>query len=353
MRAFIHRSCLVLVFVFFSVALFAQEKTQAYYNTHENEIFPDANAAFREGNYERTIQLCTWHYVFFGTRDAEQLQKKAEQCIQLSKDLSRQYAEGKTMEARVTANSLLSINPDDPLAKRISEELTDLDESSPIVSVTPENALTDTLVTVNPLQEDSIMAETSQENNPVSERSPVSGTVPYTPISPAQPGGDDGTRTKFVIKATASILDFSQITRMFAPGVSLGVYDLGGSRIGTEAGFYVCPGLSSLSASLYGVNADIVFRASDLVYPKVGVGFFSCSPKDGNSTSTNGLCAGLGATLLFGGHFSFEIGAKYYPELRLRDSETVSTFGMSYEFPSSRQVVHGGIVPMIGIGWAF
>ena len=50
-----------LLFCLISPALLAQDKTQTYYNTHEREILPDAQAAFRNGDYERTLELCKWH----------------------------------------------------------------------------------------------------------------------------------------------------------------------------------------------------------------------------------------------------------------------------------------------------
>lgn len=172
MRSFVHSSYLALVFVFFSVAVFAQEKTQAYYNTHESEILPDANAAFREGNYERTIQLCTWHYVFFGTRDAESLQKKAEQCAQLAKDMDALYAEGKRDEALKAANSLLSINPDDPKAKRIQEELTIVETPLAIEEI-PEAPIEDTIAIVLPPQENEMVEQAVQNPMIVSDIEPV------------------------------------------------------------------------------------------------------------------------------------------------------------------------------------
>ena len=68
------------VLSFISTAAYAQDKTQAYYAQHEREILPDAQTAFREGNYERAVQLCRWHYIIVGDRAADSLRDKAEIC---------------------------------------------------------------------------------------------------------------------------------------------------------------------------------------------------------------------------------------------------------------------------------
>ncbi len=350
MRSFVHRSYLAFVFVFFSFAVFAQEKTQAYYNTHENEILPDANAAFGEGNYERTIQLCTWHYVFFGTRDAESLQKKAEQCAQLAKDMDALYAEGKRDEALEAANSLLSINPDDPKAKSIHEELTIVETPLAIEEI-PEAPIEDTIAIVVPPQDNELVENIVQEPNLTVEQDNTYNPVPSTPEASGSLDDADISSPRIVLKAGVSILDMQQFAQTIAPGLNAGVYDLGGSRIGAEMGFYICPGIPS--TSLFGVDADIVFRVADGLYPKAGIGFFSCKSTEGERSVTNGLCAGVGFTFVSGMHFCLEIGAKYYPVVKLRESIMVSTAGSAYEFPSPRQALPGGIVPMVGIGWAF
>ena len=54
-----------------------QNKTQAYYNSHEREILPDARAAFKSGDYERTVELCRWYYIIVGDRAADSLRDQA------------------------------------------------------------------------------------------------------------------------------------------------------------------------------------------------------------------------------------------------------------------------------------
>jgi len=350
MKSFIHRLCLTLFLCFLSFTLFAQEKNQSYYNTHESEILPDANATFREGNYERTIQLCTWHYVFFGTRDAESLQKKAEQCAQLAKEMDALYAEGKRDEALEAANCLLSINPDDSKAKSIQEELT-IVETPLIIKEIPEAPIEDTVAIVVPPQDNDLVESIVQESDLAVEQENTFNPFPSIPEA-SGPFINAGIYSpRIVLKAGVSILDMKQFAQTIAPGLNAGVYDLGGSRIGAEMGFYLCPGIPS--ASLFGVDADIVIRAADGLYPKAGIGYFSCKSTEDDRSVTNGLCAGVGLTFISGTHFCLEIGAKYYPVVKLSESLLVSTAGSVYEFPSPRQTLPGGIVPMVGIGWSF
>jgi hypothetical protein len=175
---------------------------------------------------------------------------------------------------------------------------------------------------------------------------------PQTP-APTKPVQTQEPRTRFVLKAGATVLDLKQFAKTISPGGSLGLYDIGGSRIGLEAGGYFCPGLSASSASLFGLDASLVIRLSDSVYPKAGVGFFSCSSTDGSGSQTKGLCGGLGLNFLLGGHFCLEIGAKFYPVVKLSGTETYSTAGVTYAFPTVREVLPGGIAPMVSIGYAF
>ena len=351
MRAFIQRFCIALFLVFLSGFLFAQEKTQAYYNTHEHEILPDARTAFQNGKYTRAIELCNWHYIIIGDNAADSLREKAEQCAQLSTKMIEFRSAEQNEDAVATAKSLLSLNPDDPVAKELLEELEKTDVPVPVdTMVVDVPVLTDTLVIEKPLEE-LPNNDITQEPDPTDTHEdvvPLTSTQIEPDLSP-----DSQPRTRFVIKAGASVLDLKQFSQTIAPGASLGVYDMGGSPVGLEAGFYLCPGLSAQSASLFGIDASFVFRAAKGIYPMAGLGFFSCSSAGGADAATKGLCAGLGLTFLVGGHFCIEVGAKYYPTVKLRGSEMVSTSGVSYEFPAAIQILAGGVAPMISFGWAF
>lgn len=110
---------IILFLCFCSLVLSAQEKTQAYYNRHEKEIIPDATDEFKKGNYERTIELCKWHYIIVGDNAADSLREMAERCAQLTKDINsiKTEAEDKIKDARLLAVSLLSVNSNDTFAK--------------------------------------------------------------------------------------------------------------------------------------------------------------------------------------------------------------------------------------------
>lgn len=339
---------LLLALILLPLGLFAQEKTLAYYNSHESEILPDAQAAFRKGDYERTLELCRWHYIIFGDDSAYVLRDQADRCSKLADEMTRLKEEGKVKEAKLKASALLSLNPNDAAAKAILS----------IEEVVPPVQVEDTVVVPPPVEPVDVLIDTEKPQKetvqPTAEEKPlVEPEVKPEPAPVVTPIKKYEPHTRFVIKAGASVLDLKQLSQTIAPGGAIGVYDAGGSRIGAEVGGYLCPGLSSLSASLMGLDASLVIRAAKGIYPKLGVGFFSCKASDQNGSAMQGLCAGAGLTFLLGGHFCFEIGVKYYPAVKVSGTETVSTAGASYEFPASREILAGGIAPEIRIGWAF
>ena len=351
MRKHFQKAFVFVILGLLSSALFAQEKTQSYYNTHESEILPDAKVAFQRGDYERAVELCTWHYIIVGNQDATLLQEKAERCVQLSKRMEEFQTTGRTNDAAEVAKTILSINPDDVTAK----ELISISETPAVdPNTVPPVAIRDTIqqvITDSPIQKEEVQEEQIQEIEQDQKQILEQPTI--IPEQKDQSFLIEEPKMHFVMKAGASVLDFNQFSKTLAPGVSLGFYDIGGSRIGTEMGAYICLGLSSLSASMFGVDASLLFRAARGMFPTAGFGFFSCKPTDGGGDATNGLCAKIGLTFLFDEHFCFEIGAKYYPEIKLRGTEQISTAGSTYDFPSSRGIIPGGISPMISFGWAF
>ncbi|MBQ6761979.1 MAG: hypothetical protein IJP49_04445 [Bacteroidales bacterium] len=330
------------------LCLHAQEKTLAYYNTHESEILPDAQAAFRMGDYERTLELCHWHYIIFGDDSAYTLRDKSERCKQLTKEMNELQSAGNVEEAKQKASAILSLNPNDESAKATlsSEKVAHPVQAEDTMTVTSPVETVDV-----PVETDNLKDETVQptfEEKPLEE--PVVKPEPTPAVTPIK---NHETRSRFVVKAGASILDLNQLSQTIAPGGAIGLYDLGGSRIGLEVGGFLCPGLSSLSASLMGLDAGLVIRAAKGIYPKLGVGFFSCKSTELTDSATLGLSAGGGITFLLGGHFCVEVGAKYYPAVKVGGTETVSTAGASYEFPSSPVILSGGIAPEVRIGFVF
>ena len=354
MTSWIKGILVTLLLCFLSQILLSQEKTQSYYNSHETEILPDAKMAFQDGKYERSEELCRWHYIIVGDRAADALRKMAERCAQLSTEMVNLRTAGKIKEAKEMADTLLSINPNDAAAKKMLEELDE--PGSPI--------LVDTLVVDVPINQDSVMTETHErKERPVEE--PAQESVPITIIEQKDepvPSIPDTTspiqesfipKTMFVVKAGTSFVSLQKIAQSMTPGGSLGVYNLGGSRVGLEVGGYLCPNLLS-SGSLFGMDAFVVLRVAKSVYPKLGVGFFSYKEKSDSGSTTQGLCAGGGLTFIMGGHFCVEFGAKYYPEICVQGVEMISTTpGATYEFPSVKQILPGGIAPFVSIGWAF
>ena len=321
----------------------AQNKTQAYYNSHEGEILPDAQTAFKNGDYDRAVELCRWHWIIVGNREAESLQDMAERCGQISQRMTTLKNEGKTAEAKEVAQALLAINPDDTAAKQLLKELADLepaDEPGPQPADTVE-------VAVPPVTVDEPVVE-----NPVEE---VVETAPYQPVTPVTPPAvkpepTATPKTTFVAKAGVTVVDLQQFA--IAPGASLGIYNMGGSPVGLEAGFYFGSGLADHTASLFGLDAGVAIRVGKSLYPKAMLGFFSCK-SSGTGSATHGLCGGASLTILAGGHFCIEVGAKYYPKVKVSGTQTFSTGGASYDFPSPVDVLAGGIAPVVSLGWAF
>ena len=335
---------LLLALILLPLGLFAQEKTLAYYNSHESEILPDAQTAFRKGDYDRTLELCRWYYIIFGDDSAYALRDKADRCAKLTDEMSQLKDSGNVKEAKLKASAILSLNPDDSVAKAVLST----------VDVVPPVQVEDTVSVTPPVEIVEVPVETEipQDETTKEEQPPVVQVVEPKPET-AVPIKPDGPRTRFVIKAGASALDLMQLSQTVAPSGSIGIYDVGGSRIGAEVGGYLCPGLSSLSASLMGIDAGLVIRAAKGVYPKLGISYFSCKSTVEGASATQGLSAGAGLTFLLGGHFCLEIGAKYYPVVKVSGTETVSTAGASYEFPISRKIIAGGIAPELSVGWAF
>lgn len=156
----------------------------------------------------------------------------------------------------------------------------------------------------------------------------------------------------FVLKASSSVLSFNNVSMYYTVGGGIGLYNAGDTRLGGELGFYLCPGLKS--SSLFGVDASFVFRITNIVYPKLNIGYFSYNGGTKAISATQGLCAGAGLTFVLGDHFCLELGAKYYPEISVREVERVlTTPGPVYHFTTTKLVLPASIVPVVSLGWAF
>ncbi len=339
---------LIVVLLFLSpIVLFAQEKTQAYYNTHESEILPDAQNAFKEGNYDRVLILCRWQYVIVGDHAAEPLREKAEQCARLLQEMEELQSMDMTDAVREKAKAILAINPDDPAAI----VMLTVEEPAP-VPVHDTVAVTTPLEPTEEVEVDDSNPQLEVEDfgdNPSIEDPQGLDTREESVDYDIVVHSTDSPRTRFVIKAGASMLDLK--TNAVAPHATVGVYDLGGSRVGIEAGY--CPGLFTSEVTLFVVETALVFRVFKGSYPKIGVGFFNSSLKENKKDTTKGLCGVFGWSFIIGKHFSFEIDANYYPTINVLGKETVRTNGGSYDFPTTVKIISSGISPSIGVGIAF
>lgn len=109
----------VLMLSFIGTIALAQDKSQAYYSTHEKEILPDAQTAFKNGNYEQAEKLCQWHFIMVGDHRADALREKAAQCAKLVIEMKTLASYGNKDAAREKAQAILALNPDDTVAQQL------------------------------------------------------------------------------------------------------------------------------------------------------------------------------------------------------------------------------------------
>ena len=110
----------VLALCLMSVVASAQDKSRAYYNNHETEILPDAQTAFKNSEYERTVELCRLHYIVLGDSRADALREKAERCVKLTIEMEALAATVQKDETREKALAILALNPDDKRAQELA-----------------------------------------------------------------------------------------------------------------------------------------------------------------------------------------------------------------------------------------
>jgi hypothetical protein len=147
--------------------------------------------------------------------------------------------------------------------------------------------------------------------------------------------------TSFVAKAGAGVTTNWGIF----PELAVGVYDLGGSRIGIEAGGYLYKGIT-----MYGADASAILRIMKMLYLRAGAGYFSYTR---DTENTKGINATAGINILIAGHFCIDIGVRYFPEIQVMGTGTYSTAGVDYSIPAAETVFKAGVAPSIKIGYAF
>lgn len=130
MKTPIKFALMVLMLSLIGTIALAQDKSQAYYNTHEKEILPDAQAAFQNGNYERAEKLCQWHFIMVGGHRADALREKAVQCAKLAIEMKTLASYGNNGAALEKAQAILALNPDDTVARQlIAQALTGVENN--------------------------------------------------------------------------------------------------------------------------------------------------------------------------------------------------------------------------------
>ena len=102
--------------LFIGLGTFAQEKSRAYYDTHESEILPDAQAAFRNGEYDLSAELCRLHLILMGDQQANTLRANALTCSKLLKEMEALAKIDQKWAAWEKAKTILTLNPEDKKA---------------------------------------------------------------------------------------------------------------------------------------------------------------------------------------------------------------------------------------------
>lgn len=137
------------------------------------------------------------------------------------------------------------------------------------------------------------------------------------------------------------------------PELTVGLFDLGGSRAGVEFGGYVSP----KSYFTWGVDASFMLRLVTNLYAKAGIGTFCCKDRKveiGAQEGTLGLCPGLGLTYVIGRHLNLGVYSRFMPETRIRSNSMISTsVGKEYPFAEEVVAINRGLAPSVTIGWIF
>lgn len=242
----------------------AQEKNLAYYNSHETEVLPDAQAAFKKGEYERTLELCRWHYIIFGDDSASPLRGKSERCLQLTKEMNELLSAVNVEGAQQIARAILLLNPEDEAAKEtLSLEI--------VVSPVPE--------------QDTVKVAPPVETLVVAEQSDVSEPIPsFTPDPVIAPVQSDGINSWFGgigggMNFSGDGLNYFDPTRPHGVGTAMDVY-VGkwlNKRIGVRVGYQ---GLNTSNTYVeYGKDpfhyghADLLFNVRNWFVPYLHYGY--------------------------------------------------------------------------------
>ena len=296
------RKCILFVcFLCVPIILCAQEKTDWYYVEHLEEILPDATALFRQGDYERAIDLCSLHMgnAEAGDKDENEIKRLHDlivKCMDLAELIDDCIADGRDLsKVKSVAAELRILNPDDKRLRLFIEPAT---------------------------------TEFPQLEHPA-----------------------DYSWPHFMVRLGVSLFGIGQSSLALAPELGVDLYNIGDSRFGVGAKFYFGPSLNQSSSTIFGGDLCAVFRLGKRLYPSAGIGVFSCNGKDGKAVGpTSGLYVPLNLSIIIGKGFVAGVGMSIFPEVKLKTGFT-SEKGW-YGVPVYKDVV-SGIVPSLFIGYAF
>ena len=348
------------MFSFITTVSYAQNKTQAYYNQHESEILPDAQTAFKKGDYEQAIVLCRWHYIIVGDQSADILREKAENCRSLLKEINHLVDEGETDAAIEKALTLLALNPEDESAKilllavenkiieePIVEEIVFVTDSI-ITEELPENSF-ELLVEPNQEQKEPMLLEVSDTIQSISETPSFNYSnklIDHLSIYGIKAGVSITDLTHFIKSDTK---DMAQYLAYLG---SLCVYNIGRSRLGIEAGALFGSSTSE-SISFNEIDAAVAFRVANYLFIKALGGRYSCKDNKGDSPATKGMGFGVGITSFLDKHFCMDIGLKYYPSSQESHSNTGNTNNLQHNQTTLITATPGGFSPYFCVGICF
>ena len=355
------KSAFISIFIAFLLSTItnvvcAQEKTQAYYVQNEIELLPDAQAAFSKGNYERAALLCRWHYIIVGSHATDSLREKSEQCQLLIEDINYLSAEGNNELALEKALTLLTINPEDVMAKDLllaaevanNEEIVEEDNDLPQKQIEPE--------------EPPVHQNESLLNSELEQVEPATigiGAIPQSETDTLDL--DDNVkrtdrRTIYGLKAGVSIpgakhffeSEPNNMSQYLAYFGSLCVYNIAKSRFGIEVGALFSPSATEI-APFNEVNAAVAFRIGDDLYLKGLGGYFFSKNKIGNTRLFNGKCFGAGLNTFMNEHFCIEFGVRYYSVNQTHQMDNTNDNNKQ----SDLKTAPDGISPFLCIGLLF
>lgn len=313
------------------------------YNTNPVKILPDAQVAFQKGEYGRTLMLCSMHWVVYGDANAgvkerNELETKSKRGYDLSQEMTSFVMSASIADAKKCARQILELNPEDSSARKV------LEMPEPQVIPAPEVSQPQTQQTQPLQQEPPADTTTAAPPQPMEPQTPIQ-QIPSLPDS-ENPVGNHLTASSrnILVAKIGGGIGFAKTG--FAPEIAAGLYDMSGSRIGTE----LCAFANATSFNGWGIDASLVLRLSNMLYMRGGAGFFSYSE---DTSVTHGMNAVAGVNLLLGRHFCLDLGIRYYPEVQVMRNSDVTTAGVTYTIPTATTVQTAGILPSIKIGWAF